>query len=66
MARLSKRYELIVDISIVEGCFSSIEDLMQYIRYRLNLRSKDTDNIQLHNVAVLSEKVYNDQLEMKL
>ena len=66
MARLSKRYQILVDISIVEGCFSSVEDVMKYISYRLNLRSKDTDSIRMHSVSVLKEEIYNDQMEMKI
>ena len=66
MERLSKKYSLLVEISIVEGCFSSVEDVMKYIQYRLNLRSKETDNIRMHSISVLKEEVYNDQVEMKL
>lgn len=66
MSCLGKRYKLEVDIEIIEGCFSTIEDLMQYIRYRLNLRSRGSDSVKLNSVTVVSEQVLNDQMEMQL
>ena len=64
MAKRSTRYELLVDIEIIEGCFTKVIDLMDYIKYRLNLRSRSSDGVLLHNVCVLSEKVNDGQKEL--
>lgn len=64
MSCLGKRYELKVNIEITEGCFTSIDDLMEYIRYRLNLRSRGSDSVKLNSVTVVSETVLKDQMEM--
>jgi len=64
MSCLGKRYELKVDIEIIEGCFTTIDDLMDYIKYRLNLQSRGSDSVKLNSVTVVSETVLNDQMEM--
>ena len=64
MERKWKRYEILVDVSVAEGCFSSVHDLMEYVRYRLDLRGRDTDNIKMNSVCVLRE--HNQQMEIGL
>jgi len=64
MSCKGKRYKLEVNIEIIEGCFTTIDDLMQYIRYRLNLKSRGSESVKLNSVTVVSETVLNDQMEM--
>ena len=47
MARKRKLYTYVVKLSVVEGCFTSDDDLLQYIKFRLGLRSRESDNINL-------------------
>jgi len=60
------RYTILVDLDVVEGCFTRISDLMDYIKYRLALRGRSSDGVKLGIVKVIEEKKFNDQLEMKL
>lgn len=61
MARLRKRYTFSVELSVAKGCFSSENDLLQYIIFRLGLRSRDSDNIVL--LGVEQKSVNNEQEE---
>jgi len=54
MARSRKLYAYLVKLSVVNGCFSSSDDLLQYIKFRLGLRSRDSDSIMLIDVEKLS------------
>jgi len=50
MARSRKLYAYLVKLSVVDGCFTTDDDLLQYIKFRLGLRSKDSDSIMLIDV----------------
>lgn len=54
MARSRKLYAYLVKLSVVDGCFTSDDDLLQYIKFRLGLRSKDSDNIILVDCSKMS------------
>ena len=54
MARSRKLYSYLVKISVVDGCFTTEDDILQYIKYRLGLRSKDSDSIVLLDLQKLS------------
>jgi hypothetical protein len=62
MARSRKHYVFSVGLSVVDGCFSSESDLLQYIRFRLGLRSRDSDNITLTDVSVLNVSNHQEVL----
>jgi len=62
--RSGRSFQLLVDIRIVDGCFTSIEDLMQYLKYRLNLSSRDSKNIELADIKLIAER--NVQMEIDL
>jgi len=47
MARSRRLYEFSVKLAVVDGCFTSEDDLLQYVRFRLGLRSRESDNISL-------------------
>ena len=57
-----KRYDIMVSLTIANGSFNDLADVMKYIEYRLNLRSRDTDRIRLDSICLLSEN--NVQLSM--
>ena len=48
------RYSFNVVMSVKAGCFTSDQDLLQYIRFRLGLRSRDSDNIVLSEVTLVN------------
>ena len=54
MARSRKLYAYLVKMSVVDGCFTSDDDLLKYIKVRLGLRSKDSDNIILVDCSKMS------------
>lgn len=55
MALPGKRYDIMVSLTIANGSFNDLKDVMKYIEYRLNLRSRDTDRIRLDNICLLNE-----------
>lgn len=50
-----RRIKLMIDVSIVEGCWSSVEDFITYVEYRLNLGKHENDSIKLDNIFVISD-----------
>lgn len=64
MERRDRQYDIMVSLSIPEGCFNSIADVMKYVEYRLNLRGRDTHSIRLTNIMLLKES--NVQYELPL
>ena len=55
MPRNRKGYRFLLDLAIVEGCFTSISDLMDYIRYRINIGRSETESIVLKDICLVGE-----------
>lgn len=55
MSRCVTRYKVLVDLSIDNGCFSGITDVLKYVKYRLNLRSRESDAVVLNDICLISE-----------
>ena len=64
MARSFRKLEILVEIQVAEGSFNSNHDLMEYVRYRLGMHSRDSDNVKMGSIYILKES--DVQMEIKL
>ena len=63
MSRKFKRYDLMVEVDVAEGSFTSVHDLMEFVRYRLAFPNSDIANVKLNSVFVLKEHSDFSKLE---
>lgn len=64
MSRAKNVYQLMLTIEVDEASFNSVQDVMDYVRYRLNLRGRNSGSIVMSSIVLLKES--NIQMEMEV
>ena len=54
-----------IDVEVVEGSFESVQDIVDYMTYRLNMRGRNSDMISLAKILFCSDELVGGQLEME-
>ena len=54
-----------IDVEVVEGSFESVQDIVDYMSYRLNLRGRNSDSSSLAKILFCSDELAGGQLEME-